>query len=241
MAETGVVSASLAGIKGATSFVPGAAESFLPKKPKMEFLLVGFGGFSRVGVVAIGSKALGSAVSSGTTGLDASEVTAVVSSTGTTGEEITRDAGKTLETTTLHKSLHDVPTAAASREALSTGFEVSADPSVTISGLTALSPSFSAFSSFLGSFLSPSRAPKMLPRLRDRERLLLFDLPASAPPTAVVVVEGATAATPRAGPLTATLSIGDVPSWTLLPSILFFGREAPAVVASVDGLAKSLY
>lgn len=81
----------------------------------------------------------------------------------------------------------------------------------------------------------------MLPRLRDRERLLLFDLPVSAPPTAVVVVEGATAATPRAGPVTATLSIGDVPSWTLLPSILFFGREAPAAVASVDGLAKALY
>lgn len=95
MAETGVVSASLAGIKGATSFVAGAAGSFLPKKPNMEFLLAGFGGFSRVGVVAIGSKALGSAVSSGTTGLGASAVTAVVSSTGTTGEEITRDAGKT--------------------------------------------------------------------------------------------------------------------------------------------------
>lgn len=94
MAETGGVSVSLAGIKGATSFVPGAAESFLPKKPKMEFLLAGFGGFSRVGVVTVGSKALGSAVSSGTTGFDASVVTAVVSSTGTTGEEMTRDAGR---------------------------------------------------------------------------------------------------------------------------------------------------
>ena len=80
----------------------------------------------------------------------------------------------------------------------------------------------------------------MLTRLRDRERLLLFDLPASAPPTAVVVVEGATAAMVRAGPLTATLSVGDVPSWTLLPSMLFFGREATAVVASAEGLATSL-
>lgn len=139
---------------------------------------------------------------------------------------------------------------AASRGAVSCGLEVSADSSGTISGVTALSSSFSAFSSafssFFSSFLSscssffPSRAPKMLTRRRDRERLLFFDLPASAPPTAVVVVEGATAAIPAAGPLTATLSVGNVPSWTLLPSILFFGREATAAVASADGLAKSL-
>lgn len=95
MAETGVVSASLAGVKGATSFVPGAAESFLPKKPKIEFLLAGFGVFSRVGVVAIGSKALGSAVSSGARELGASAATVVVSSMGTTGEAMTRDAEKT--------------------------------------------------------------------------------------------------------------------------------------------------
>ena len=95
VAETGVVSASLAGVKGATSFVPGAAESFLPKKPKIEFLLAGFGAFSRVGVVATGSKALGSAVSSGTIELGASAVTVVVSSMGTTGEAMTRDAEKT--------------------------------------------------------------------------------------------------------------------------------------------------
>lgn len=80
----------------------------------------------------------------------------------------------------------------------------------------------------------------MLTRLRDRERLLLFDLPVSAPPTAVVVVEGATAAMARAGPLGATLSVGDVPSWTLLPSMLFVGREVTAVVAIADGLATSL-
>ena len=95
MAETGVVSASLTGAKGATSFAPGAAESFLPKKPKMEFLLIGFGGFSRVGLVAAGSAAVGSAVSSGTTGLGSSTVAAVVSSAGITGAAITRDAGET--------------------------------------------------------------------------------------------------------------------------------------------------
>lgn len=54
------------------------------------------------------------------------------------------------------------------------------------------------------------------------------------------MVEGETAAMARAGPLTATLSVGDVPSWTLLPSMLFFGREATAVVANPDGLATSL-
>lgn len=96
MAETGVVSASLTGFKGVTSFAPGAADSFLPKKAKMEFLLVGFGAaFSRVGLVATGSAALGSAVSSGTTGLGSWAAVAVVSPTGITGAAITRDAEET--------------------------------------------------------------------------------------------------------------------------------------------------
>lgn len=95
MAETGVVSTSLAGVKGAISFVPGAADSFLPKKPKMEFLLVGFGGFSRIGDVAVGSAALDSAVSSGTIGLGSSAVVAVDSSAGMTGAAMTRDAVET--------------------------------------------------------------------------------------------------------------------------------------------------
>lgn len=95
MEETGVVSASLTGAQGETSFAPGAAESFLPKKPKMEFLLVGFGGFSRAGLVGAGSAAVGSAVSSGTAGLGSSTVAAVVSSAGITGAAITRDAEET--------------------------------------------------------------------------------------------------------------------------------------------------
>lgn len=93
MAETGVVSTSLAGVEVTTSFAPEAAESFLPKKPKNEeFLLFGFGGFSRVGDAATGSKAFGSAASSGTTGLGSSAVTAVVSSMGITGAAITPGA-----------------------------------------------------------------------------------------------------------------------------------------------------
>lgn len=94
MAATGVVSASLTGAKGGTSFAPGAAESFLPKKPKMEFLLIGFGGFSREGLVATGSAAVGSIVSSGTAALGSSAVAAVVSSSEITGAAITRDAGE---------------------------------------------------------------------------------------------------------------------------------------------------
>lgn len=95
MAETGVGLTSLVGVKGAISFVPGAAGSFLPNKPNIEFLLVGFGGFSRTGVVGVCSAAFDSVVSSETIGLSSSAEAAVVPSTGMTGAAMTRDAVET--------------------------------------------------------------------------------------------------------------------------------------------------
>lgn len=85
----------------------------------------------------------------------------------------------------------------------------------------------SAFSSFLISFFSscssfrPRIAPKILPRLRDRERSLVLVLLSSSEE-----------------PLRALASTGNAPSWTL-PSVLFFGLDKDPVAAAVEAGAAA--
>ena len=68
VADTAVGSASLTGITGAGSSVVGLVTSFFAKKlPKMEFLLLGLGAFSRAGVTAVGLVSSPTAPADGST------------------------------------------------------------------------------------------------------------------------------------------------------------------------------